>query len=126
MTATVKVMLAAANQVVPRLALDDARAKLSETDILVLDVRDPSEVARSGKLKGAVNISRGMLEFHADPECPVYNPTLQKDKTLLLYCASGGRAAMSGKVLEDMGYRSVFNLGGFNELAAAGFETEPG
>jgi rhodanese-related sulfurtransferase len=62
-----------------------------------------------------------MLEFRADPERPYYNPAFQKDKTVLVYCASGGRSARSGKTLKDLGYRSVYNTGGFKELAA----TEP-
>lgn len=125
MAATVKEMMAAANQAVPRLAPDQAKKKLEEGGAVVLDVRDGTEVAKSGKIKGALNVSRGMLEFHADPESPYYNPALATDKTMLVYCASGGRSALSGKVLKDMGYRSVFNIGGFKELAEAGVETEP-
>jgi rhodanese-related sulfurtransferase len=90
----------------------------------VIDVRDGTEVAKSGKLKGALHISRGLLEFAADPESPMHNPALAKDKTVLLYCASGGRSALAGKVMKDMGYRSVFNIGGFKELQDAGAPTE--
>ena len=122
---TVKEMLAAANQAVQRLAPDQARAKLADPNVVVLDVRDSNELAKSGKIKGAVHISRGMLEFGADPESPAHNKALAKDKTVLVYCASGGRSALSGKVLKDMGYRSVFNIGGFKELADAGVPTEP-
>jgi rhodanese-related sulfurtransferase len=124
MAANVKDMLAAANQAVPRLTPEQARAKLKESDVVIVDVRDPSEVALSGKIKGAVNISRGMLEFRADPDVPTHNPALTKEKTILVYCASGGRSALGGKLLKDMGYRSVFNIGGFKELADAGIETE--
>lgn len=125
MAATVKEMMAAANQAVPRLPPDQAKTKLAEAGVVVLDVRDGTELAKSGKIKGAVHISRGMLEFGADPESPYYNPALAKDKTVLVYCASGGRSALSGKVLKDMGYKSVFNIGGFKELSDAGAETEP-
>jgi rhodanese-related sulfurtransferase len=124
MPTTVKDLMAAANQAVPRLAPDEARKKLAESDVIILDVRDAAELAASGKVKGAVNVSRGMLEFRADSESPYYDPRLQKDKTVLLYCASGGRSALAGKLLKDMGYRSVFNIGGFKELADAGIETE--
>ena len=125
MAASVKEMMAAANQAVPRLPPDQAKKKLAEPGVLVIDVRDGLEVAKSGKLKGALNISRGMLEFHADPESPYHNKALAKDKTVLVYCASGGRSALSGKVLKDMGYGAVFNIGGFKELTEAGAETEP-
>jgi rhodanese-related sulfurtransferase len=94
-------------------------------DVLIVDVRDPTEVLQTGKLKGAVNVSRGMLEFRADPESQYHNPVFQKDKTILLHCASGGRSALAGKTLQDMGYTSVFNIGGFKDLAEAGIDTEP-
>jgi rhodanese-related sulfurtransferase len=66
-----------------------------------------------------------MLEFRADPDSPYHNPAFQKDRTVLVYCASGGRSALSGKTLKDLGYQSVFNAGGFKELTDAGVETEP-
>jgi rhodanese-related sulfurtransferase len=124
MAATVKDMMAAANQVVPRLPPDQAKAKLKEPNVVIVDVRDGTEVAKSGKVKGALHISRGLLEFQADPESPAFNRALAKDKTVLIYCASGGRSALGGKVLKDMGYRTVINIGGFKELADAGVETE--
>jgi rhodanese-related sulfurtransferase len=125
MPSNIKEMLAEANAAVPRLPPAEARARLEGGNVLILDVRDPSEVQASGKIKGAVNVSRGMLEFRADPESPYHNPAFQKDKTVLVYCASGGRAALVGKTLKDFGYASVYNIGGFKELADAGLETEP-
>jgi rhodanese-related sulfurtransferase len=125
MPSTVKEMLAAANAAVPRLELGRAREMMQKGDALVVDVRDPSEAQQSGKLKGAVNVSRGMLEFRADPESPYHNAAFQKDKTVMLYCASGGRSALAGNTLREMGYGSVYNLGGFKDLVEAGLETEP-
>jgi rhodanese-related sulfurtransferase len=125
MAKNVKDLLAEANSSVPRLSPNEASEKMRSGDVLVVDVRDPTEVQQSGKLKGAVNVSRGMLEFRADPESQYHNPTFQKDKTILLHCASGGRSALAGKTLQDMGYTSVFNIGGFKDLAEAGIETEP-
>ena len=69
-------------------------------NVLIIDVRDTPELASGGKLKGAINVSRGMLEFRADPESPYHNPAFQKDKTALVYCASGGRSADSGARLQ--------------------------
>jgi rhodanese-related sulfurtransferase len=125
MPSNIKEMLAEANAAVPRLPPAEARARMQGGNVLILDVRDPSEVQASGKIKGAVNVSRGMLEFRADPESPYHNPAFQKDKTVLVYCASGGRSALVGKTLKDFGYASVYNIGGFKELADAGLETEP-
>jgi len=125
MTKSVKDMLAEANAAVPKLSPAEAAEKMHSDDVLIVDVRDPNEVQQSGKIKGAVNVSRGMLEFRADADTPYHNPAFQKDKPVLLYCASGGRSALAGKTLQDMGYSNVFNIGGFKDLAEAGLETEP-
>jgi len=125
MPSTIREMLAEANAAVPRLNSAEVRDMMGKKDVLVVDVRDAPELAAGGKLKGAVHVSRGMLEFRADPESPAHDPAFQKDKTVLVYCGSGGRAALVGKTLNDFGYRSVFNAGGFKELADAGLETEP-
>jgi len=125
MPSSVKQMLSEANAAVPRVPPAEARALMGRGDVLIVDVRDPSEVQASGKIKGAVNVSRGMLEFRADPDSPYHDPAFQTDKTVLVYCASGGRSALVGKTLKDFGYATVYNVGGFKELAEAGLETEP-
>jgi len=125
MPTSLKEMLAAANAAVPRVPPAEAQALIGRGNVLVVDVRDPAELQAGGKLKGAVNVPRGMLEFRADPESPYHNSAFAPDKTVLVYCASGGRSALSGKTLKDLGYAAVFNIGGFKELADAGLETEP-
>ena len=126
MPTSLKDMLAAANAEVPRVPPAEAKALIERGNTLVVDVRDAAELQSGGKIKGAVHVPRGMLEFRADPESPYHNPALTTDKTVLVYCASGGRSALSGKTLRDLGYASVVNIGGFKELADAGLETEPG
>jgi rhodanese-related sulfurtransferase len=111
--------VAAANAVVPRITVDEARQKISD-GALVVDVRDAAEVAKSGKVAGAVHIPRGMVEFRADPDTPYYDENFTKDRAVVLYCASGGRAALSGQALKEMGYEDVYNLGGFNDWAESG------
>ena len=124
MATTVKQMMEAANAAVPRIAPAAARALIDNGEALVVDVRDAPEVAASGKVKGAINISRGMLEFRADPESPYHDPHLEKNKTVIVYCASGGRSALSGKLLKDMGYEKVLNLGGFKDWVDSGGSVE--
>ena len=124
MPASVKEMMESANALVPRISPEEAKAMMAKGDTLVVDVRDAPEVAASGKVKGAVNVSRGMIEFRADPNVPYHDPAFTKDKTILLYCASGGRSALSGKVLKEMGYTQVYNMGAFKDWAAAGGEVE--
>jgi rhodanese-related sulfurtransferase len=125
MATNVKELLAGANAAVPKITPAEAAEKMKSGDVLVLDVRDPTEVQQSGKLKGALNVSRGMLEFRADPDSPYYNPAMDKSKTILVHCASGGRSALAGKTLREMGYSNVYNIGGFKELADSGIPTEP-
>ena len=120
MPTSVKQMMEAANAAVPRITPAQARDMITKGDTLVVDVRDATEVAQSGKIAGAVHVSRGMLEFRADPELPSHDKNFAKDKTLILYCASGGRSALAGKLLKDMGYERVYNLGAFKDWAESG------
>ncbi|WP_374447742.1 rhodanese-like domain-containing protein [Stella sp.] len=124
MTLSVKHLLAEANAAVPRIAAAEA-AKMQAAGALVVDVRDAAEVAASGKVKGALAVSRGLLEFKADPDSPMHDPAFRRDRPVILYCASGGRSALAGKVLRDMGFADVHNLGGFRDAVAGGLESEP-
>ena len=124
MPTSVKDMLAAANAAVPKISPQDAAALMRDGNILVVDVRDTAEVQNSGKVQGAVHVSRGMLEFRADPESPYHDKAFDRDKTVLLYCASGGRSALSGKTLQDLGYKDVRNLGAFKDWAESGGAVE--
>jgi rhodanese-related sulfurtransferase len=121
---TYKDMIAAADAVVPRLNPAEAKAMIDAGNVLVVDVRDGTEVAQTGKLKGAVHVARGSLEGRADPTAPTYNPAFRQDQAVILHCAGGGRAALAGKTLKDMGYTKVFNGGGFKDLAEAGIAVE--
>jgi rhodanese-related sulfurtransferase len=124
MATNVKQMMEAANGAVPKITPADAKALMAKGGTLVIDVRDAPEVEKSGKVAGAVNVSRGMLEFRADPDSPYHDANFAKDKTVIVYCASGGRSALSGKVLKDMGYEKVFNLGAFKDWAEQGGAVE--
>src|SRR5215469_4344650 len=124
MVSSVKEMIDAANAVVPRITAEDAQARIAKGDTLVVDVREPPELEASGKVGGALNVPRGMLEFRADANSPYHDPRFDKSKTIILYCASGARSALGGKLLKDMGYEKVFNLGGFQDWAAAGGKVE--
>lgn len=124
MSLTVKQMMEAAQGVVPKIDAATARAKMGSDDALVLDVRDAPEVEKTGRVAGAHHVSRGMLEFRADPESPYYDKNFRKDRPVIVYCASGGRSALAGKVLKDMGYLHVFNLGAFKDWAESGGEID--
>ncbi len=97
---------------------------MGRADVLIVDVRDYLEVADSGKIEGALHVSRGMLEFQADEATPYFNPVFSKDKTIVVYCSSGGRSALCGQALIELGYEDVRNLGAFGEWVNTGGPTE--
>ena len=116
--------VAEAKAVVPTITADETRALAGRDDVVIVDVRDGGEVAASGKVAGALNVSRGMLEFRADETTPYHDPNFARDKTVILYCASGGRSALCGKALLDLGYTDVRNVGGFQDWVDAGGDVE--
>jgi rhodanese-related sulfurtransferase len=124
MVTSVKQLLEAANAAVPRITPAEAKEMMAKGGTLTVDVRDAPELEQSGKVAGAVHVSRGMLEFRADPDSPYHDPAFTRDKTVIVYCASGGRAALAGKLLRDMGYERVYNLGGFKDWAESGGPVE--
>jgi rhodanese-related sulfurtransferase len=124
MATNVKQLLEAANAAVPRIMPTQARDMISKGSVLLVDVRDAPELATSGKAAGAVHVPRGMLEFRADPDSPYHDKNFAKDKTVILYCASGGRSALAGKALKDLGYEHVYNLGAFKDWVEGGGAVE--
>lgn len=120
MATSLKQLMEAANAAVARVTPAEAREMIAKGNVLVVDVRDAPEVEQTGKVAGAVHVSRGMLEFRADPDSPYHDKNFAKDKTLILYCASGGRSALSAKTLKDLGYERVYNLGAFKDWVESG------
>jgi rhodanese-related sulfurtransferase len=120
MPTSLKNLLAEAAASVPKISPQDAAALIAGGDVLVVDVRDGTEVLSTGKVQGAKHVPRGMLEFRADPDSPYYDSAFDREKTVLVYCASGGRSALAGKTLHDLGYTDVRNLGSFKEWAESG------
>jgi rhodanese-related sulfurtransferase len=124
MTKTVQDMLAEARAAVPTITPQEAMKMVSDPNVVFVDLRDGTEVQANGKVKGAVHIPRGLLEFQADPASPTRASALTQDKTIITYCAAGGRAALGGKTLKDMGYKNVLNMGGFAGWKDSGGEVE--
>ena len=116
-------MLAAAKAVVPTISVEEAKRLVGSPNVVFLDVRDGTEVAL-GKVKGALHVQRGLLESKVDPASPGYVKEITPEKTLITYCASGGRAALAGQTLKEMGYTKVLNLGKFQDWKDGGGEVE--
>ncbi len=120
-TLSVKQLLASANAVIDTIAVHDAIDSVASPDHAFIDLRDSSERAKSGEIPGAIHAPRGHLEFYADPAAAMHNPVFASGKTLVIYCASGGRSTLATKTLVDMGVPNVVNLaGGFAAWKEAG------
>ena len=120
----VKELLAAAEAAIPRISPEAARQQVAEHGALIVDVREAEELVQSGKVRGALHVSRGLLEFRADPDSPMHEPQLRRDRTVILYCAAGGRSALAGMALKALGYPSVFNLGSLQDWVDSGGDTD--
>jgi rhodanese-related sulfurtransferase len=108
-----KQLLAEANNAIRTFTVDEAKA-LSHDDTVFVDLRDPRELEREGKMPGAFHCPRGMLEFWIDPESPYHKPIFAQDKRFVFFCAGGWRSALAAKTAKDMGLQPVAHIeGGF-------------
>ena len=113
-----------ANAVVPKISPEEGIAKHAAGGTVFIDVRDGTDVAATGTIAGALRIPRGMIEFRADPTHALHDKALSMDSDVVLICAAGGQAALTGKTLKDMGYQNVSNVGGFSGWKEAGGPVE--
>jgi rhodanese-related sulfurtransferase len=118
---TVNDLIATAREHIDNLSLDDARAAIAEEGTLLVDIRDPRERWRDGTIPGATHVTRGMLEFWADPESEYYKPYFEFDRRIVVYCAGGLRSALAADTLKTLGFTDVGHLeGGFGAWKQAG------
>lgn len=121
----VKTLVAEAKAVIETISPADALARASAGEALLVDIRDVRELDREGRIPGAFHAPRGMLEFWIDPESPYHKPPLATQRTLVLFCASAWRSALSAKALQEMGVENVAEIeGGFSAWRAAGLPVE--
>ena len=111
-TRGIKKLLAEANSQIETMNVADAKAAVERGEAVIVDIRDPRELEREGKIPGSFSCTRGMLEFWIDPESPYAKPIFQEDKTFVFHCASGWRSALAAKTAQDMGLKPVAHLGG--------------
>ena len=113
-----------AKQQVENLSPSQAKDEMANGATLI-DLREAEELKQSGKIPGSVHAPRGMLEFYADASLPYHKPEFDKDKRIILHCASGGRSALAAATLKQMGYQNVAHLdGGINSWKEAGMPVE--
>ena len=123
MSLTAQQLVALAKTVITEIDAERLRA-LQAAGVPVIDVREPGEYA-AGRIVGAINIPRGVLEFEVDGH-PAVNchkdPALgHRERPVVLYCRSGGRSALAAEALMRLGFREPLSLtGGFMGWSEAG------
>ena len=103
---------------------EDAKALIDMERAVVIDVRELSEVRASGRVPGAIQIPLAVFLARTDPQSPEREPSLEPERPVILYCASGKRSAFAGNKLIEFGYRKVFNLGGLRDWTGAGLPVD--
>ncbi len=121
-----KALLDEANGKVETVPAADATALHGRDDVVFVDLRDPRELEREGRIPGAVHCPRGMLEFWIDPDSPYHKPVFAEDKRFVFFCAGGWRSALAAATAQGMGLKPVAHMGGgFSAWREAGGSVEP-
>ncbi|MDB5505141.1 MAG: rhodanese-like protein [Tardiphaga sp.] len=121
----IKAMIDEANALVEVMSAAEAIEAAKKSDVILIDIRDPREIERDGRIPGAFSCTRGMLEFWIDPESPYAKPVFQENKKFIFHCAGGMRSALAAKTAHDMGLSPVAHMaGGFAAWLDAGGAVE--
>jgi len=120
-----KALLDEANAEIKAIQAAEAGALLNDGNTLLIDLRDPRELALEGRIPGAKHCPRGMLEFWIDPESPYHKDYFASGKNFVFFCAGGLRSALSAKTAQDMGLENVSHMaGGMAAWKAAGLPVD--
>jgi rhodanese-related sulfurtransferase len=121
----IKSLIEEANAEIETLSAEEAILAVQSADVVIVDIRDPRELEREGRIPGSFCCTRGMLEFWIDPASPYAKPIFQENKKFIFHCAGGLRSALAAKTAQDMGLRPVAHIaGGFAAWRDAGGPTE--
>jgi rhodanese-related sulfurtransferase len=105
-------LVAEAEAAVACISIADGLGMAGRDDVLFVDIRDVREVAKTGRIKGARHVPRGMLEFWIDPKSPYHKEIFAEDKMFVFYCAGTWRSSLAAKSAQDMGLRNVAYMEG--------------
>ncbi len=120
-----KALLAEANAVVEAISPEAAASQLGSEGTVFVDLRDPRELEREGRVPGARSCPRGMLEFWIDPESPYHKEFFATADRLVFFCAGGWRSALAARTAKDMGLDNVAHIeGGFGAWKKAGLPVD--
>ena len=118
---TLKDLLKEANSSIQSISPNEAMDLVDNSDFLFIDLRDKTELLKSGKIPGAISCPRGMLEFFIDDNSPYHKEIFAQNKNFIFYCASGLRSTLGTQTALKMGVNKVSNLsGGFAEWVKSG------
>ena len=122
----IKELCDAAMAEIETLTVDEAQALHGKDGVTFIDIRDPRELWRDGGVPGAINVTRGMLEFWIDPASPYYKEFFNSGNKFVFFCAGGLRSALATKTAQDMGLTPVCHIkGGFGAWKKSGAAVEP-
>lgn len=107
-----KALLADAEAIIETVPVEQALSLHGDPGVVFVDLRDPREIAREGRIPGAFSCPRGMLEFWVDPDSPYAKPVFQEDRRFLFFCAAGWRSALATRTVQEMGLERVAHIGG--------------
>lgn len=126
-TRSSKSMVEEAKAAIKEYTAAEAMERAKSPDVVLVDIRDPRELDREGRVPGAFHCTRGMLEFWIDPQSPYYKPVFGEDKEFIFFCAGGMRSVLATKTAQDMGLKPVAHIiGGFGAWRNGGGPVEPG
>lgn len=108
---------------IQNLTAQQVKDELLQAHAVLIDIREKDELKQNGRIGGSVHAPRGMLEFYADATLPYHKPEFDKNKRIILHCASGGRSALAAVTLQRMGYDVAHLEGGIKAWKDAGFPT---
>ena len=115
-------MLEEARAAIHEIPAEEAISRHEREDHLLVDIRDVRELARDGRIEGALHCPRGLLEFWIDPDSSYHREVFaESGRSYVLFCAGGLRSALATKIAQDMGLSPVMHIvGGFGAWVAAG------
>lgn len=121
-----KALVAEAEAEIETIPAGEALRLVGAQGVVLVDLRDPRELDKEGRIPGAIHCPRGMLEFWIDPESPYARPVFQQDAKFVFFCGAGWRSALATKTAQDMGLSPVAHIGGgFAAWKEAGGPVDP-
>ena len=121
---SIQTLVSEAMKEIKTINADEALKMVENKTCNLIDIRDVSELEKTGKVENSIHITRGMLEIYLDPNSALFQQgALDQSKEMVLFCAGGVRSALAVKALKNMGYEKVSHIeGGFGAISQSKFK----